>query len=77
MIAVIYSSIYSHTKTKFENIATQVLELNEEVTEIKSIHQIGHWGEWFSEYVLIVVMNEGNYRVWVNEIGEITASERI
>lgn len=76
-VVVSYSSIFFYAKIKFAHITTLTLDLNKEITEIKCIHQIGHWGEWFSEYVLIVEMNDQNYRIWVNGNGEITDHEKM
>ena len=47
-----------------------------DISRVESIHTNGHWGEWFSEYILIVeTTDEVRHRIWVNEEAEITDEE--
>ena len=54
-----------------ENVRAQ----NEQITHIEQFQRIGSWGEWFSEYVMVVKMDGNSYRIWTNAQGEITEKE--
>lgn len=45
---------------------------NPEITTVESINSIGHWGEWFSEYSLVVLIEGKQYRVWTSGDGEVS-----
>lgn len=53
------------------NVDSTVLEKYSCISDVESVDAIGHWGEWFSYYSLVVVIDEKKYRVWANDAGEI------
>ncbi|WP_342429576.1 hypothetical protein [Neobacillus sp. FSL H8-0543] len=56
-------------------VREKVLQNYPEITKIDTVNSIGQWGEWFSEYALVVEINGNNYRVWTFENGKITGKE--
>ncbi|ENH95822.1 hypothetical protein J416_13956 [Gracilibacillus halophilus YIM-C55.5] len=63
---------------KFDHVKENVLANNPDITSIEDIHRLGHWGEFFREYVLVVEKRKDNeYRIWTSENGEIRDSELI
>lgn len=60
---------------KMNDVKQSVLAKNTEIEKIEIINRIGGWGEWFSEYTLIVIINDQKYRIWVNGAGEVTDRE--
>ncbi|WP_138417437.1 hypothetical protein [Aquibacillus sediminis] len=67
-----YASINLYTKAKLDHVEENVTEHNPEITKVVSINSIGQWGEWFSEYSLVVLIEGEKYRVWTSGDGEIT-----
>jgi uncharacterized protein YneF (UPF0154 family) len=57
---------------KYNNIKDAVLEKNPQITNIESINSLGGWGEWSSEYSLVVDINGKKYRVWTLGDGNLT-----
>jgi len=73
-----YLCILLFVNIKLSNVKQEVLDHNPGITSIESVNRIGHWGEFFSEYVLVV--KEGTdtkYRIWTSGDGEITDEETI
>lgn len=71
---VIAAGIFMTVQIKYYDIKTAVSLQYEEI-QIKSIHQIGGWGEWFQEYVLVVEQDMITYRVWTDADGKIVDLE--
>ena len=71
-IAIIFAIGYASINAKLNNVKSNVIEHNPKITRVKSINNIGQWGEWFLEYSLVVVINDEKFRVWTNGDGEIT-----
>lgn len=71
---VIAAGIIMTAQMKYYDIKTAVSLQHEEI-QIESINQIGGWGEWFQEYVLVVEKNGRKYRIWTDGDGEIVDSE--
>ena len=59
------------------NIKDKVIEINSNIANIVTINHINSWGEWFSEYVLVIEMDGQRYRIWTNNKGEITDQEAL
>jgi hypothetical protein len=57
------------------NVKENVIQQNSDIEHIHEINRIGTWGEWFSEYVLIVERNGQKFRIWTNGDGKITDQE--
>lgn len=73
---VVLVTMYSLTFTIIKNnVKENVLQQNDDIAHIHQINQIGAWGEWFSEYVLIVEKNGRKYRIWTDYEGNITDQE--
>ncbi len=66
-----YASIIVYTRHTLNSVEEKVKQHNPEITRVESITSIGHWGEWFSEYSLVVVLDGKKYRVWTNGDGKI------
>jgi len=75
IVVVIFVSINLYTKFKLKIVREKVLHNHPEITEIVAVNSIGQWGEWFSEYTLVVELNGKMYRVWTYEDGKITDKE--
>ncbi|AJD89740.1 hypothetical protein JMA_04230 [Jeotgalibacillus malaysiensis] len=71
---VIAAGIFMTVQVKYYDVKTAVFLQYEEM-QIKSIHQIGGWGEWFKEYVLVVEKDRVTYRMWTDEDGKVVDSE--
>lgn len=71
-MVIAYFSVTLFVQSKLQTVKAEVLEENPEITSVESINRLGHWGEFFTEYVL-VVNKEGDkqYRVWTFGDGEI------
>lgn len=54
------------------NVKSNVLEHNPAIIRVESVNALGGWGEWFSEYSLVVVIDSEKFRLWTNGDGEIT-----
>ena len=76
LLAIItYFATSIYTSNKLNHVKENVLENHTDIDKIISIQTIGQWGEWFSQYVLIVELNNEKYRIWTNEKGEIQDKE--
>lgn len=71
-IAIIFVIGFASINAKLDNVKSNVIEHNPKITSVKSINNLGQWGEWFLEYSLVVVINGEKFRVWTNGDGEIT-----
>ena len=70
---VVLAAVYFIASTIMINhVKGNVLERNSDIDHIQQIDRIGAWGEWFSEYVLIVERNGQKFRIWTNGDGKIT-----
>ena len=74
VLAVIY---FVSSTMMFNNVKDNVMEQNLYIEQIHQINRIGTWGEWFSEYVLIVERNGQQFRIWTNGDGNITDQEAL
>ncbi|WP_347792199.1 hypothetical protein [Solibacillus sp. CAU 1738] len=72
MLFVGYFSIQLYSNNMLTNAKENVIENNPEITNVVSINNIGKWGEWFTEYVLVVEINGLKYRIWTSNEGEIS-----
>lgn len=72
VLFIAYVSILLYTNSKLNNVKEKVIENNPEITNVEKINSIGGWGEWFSDYVLVVEIDGLKYRIWASEKGEIT-----
>lgn len=75
VIVSCYLLVGFYSNYKLETVKTNVLQQNPEITKVESINSVGKWGEWFSEYALVVEKNGALYRIWAKESGEMTDSE--
>ena len=76
LLAIItYFATNIYTSNKLNNVKENVLENHTDIDKIISVQTIGQWGEWFSQYVLIVELNNEKYRIWTNDKGEIQDKE--
>lgn len=64
-------------KIMFNNVKEKVIENNPQIEQIKTIHGVGAWGEWYSEFVLEVEIDGDQFRIWTNDNGEITDQESL
>lgn len=71
-ILTAYLSIILYTHSKLNHMKEKVIENYPEIAKVEKINSMGGWGEWFSEYVLVVEIDELKYRIWVSEKGDIT-----
>ena len=75
---IVLATIYFVSSTMmFNNVKDNVMEQNRDIEQIHQINRIGTWGEWFSEYVLIVERNGQQFRIWTNGDGNITDQEAL
>lgn len=75
VLLVAYLSINLYTNSKLNHVKQRVIEINPDVTGVEAINSNGKWGEWFSEYILVVEINGLKYRIWTSDKGEITDKE--
>lgn len=76
IIGYLCISLFVHIR--LSNVKQEVLDHNPEITSIQSIDRLGHWGEFFREYVLVVQKGtDTKYRIWSSEDGKITDEEII
>lgn len=72
-----YLTVNLYTVIKLNDIKEKIIEKNPEITKMETMNSVGQWGEWFSEYTLIVEMNGLKYRIWISEEGEISDKEAL
>nr|WP_106779541.1 hypothetical protein [Lysinibacillus timonensis] len=65
LLITAYISVNLYTNNKLNYVKQNVLKNNIEITKVEKINSIGKWGEWFSEYVLIVEMDKLKYRMYL------------
>jgi len=54
VLLIAYVSILLYTNSKLNDVKEKVFENNPEITNVEKINSVGGWGEWFSDYVLVV-----------------------
>lgn len=75
---IVLTAIYMLASTlMMNNVKENVIQQNRDIEYIHQINRIGAWGEWFSEYVLIVERNGQQFRIWTNRAGKITDQESL
>ena len=75
---IVLTAIYMLASTiMMNNVKENVIQQNRDIEYIHQINRIGAWGEWFSEYVLIVERNGEQFRIWINRAGKITDQESL
>lgn len=75
---IVLTAIYMLASTiMMNNVKENVIQQNRDIEYIHQINRIGAWGEWFSEYVLIVERNGQQFRIWTNGAGKITDQESL
>jgi len=72
LILVAHFSINLFINSKLNYVKEKVIENYPEITNVENINSIGKWGEWFSEYALVIEMWGMKYRIWTNNEGKIT-----
>ncbi|MEK4229218.1 hypothetical protein [Solibacillus sp. FSL H8-0538] len=77
VLLVGYFSIRLYTDMKLNGVKEKVIENNPGISKVENINSKNHWGEWFSEYILVVEMNGLKYRIWTSDEGEITDKEAL
>ena len=60
-----------------KSVKDKVIEHNPEIENIITINHISSWGEWFSEYVLVVEIDGQKFQIWSNNKGDITVKEAL
>ena len=60
-----------------KSVKDKVVEHNPEIENIITINHISSWGEWFSEYVLVVEIDGQKFQIWSNNKGDITDKEAL
>ncbi|MGD7042983.1 hypothetical protein [Jeotgalibacillus proteolyticus] len=71
-LAAVIAAGVVYFEAKLFNVKEKVMEQNPEITSVQSIAVLGGWGEWFSEYSLVVVQDRETVRVWTNGDGKLT-----
>ncbi len=59
------------------SVKDKVIEHNPDIENIITINHISSWGEWFSEYVLVVEIDGQKFQIWSNNKGDITVKEAL
>lgn len=59
------------------SVKDKIIEHNPEIENIITINHISSWGEWFSEYVLVVEIDGQKFQIWSNDKGDITDKEAL
>ncbi|MER2191274.1 MAG: hypothetical protein ABS951_09965 [Solibacillus sp.] len=77
-LAIVLAMTYTLvTNYMLNTVQQQITENDSEIENILTINRIGSWGEWFSEYVLVVEIEGELFRIWVNADGEIVEKEAL
>ena len=76
-VMIIVAAYFFVPNMMMNSVKDRVIENNPDVENIVSINHISAWGEWFSQYVLIVEMDGQTFRIWSNDKGEITDKEAL
>lgn len=77
IVIAIFIAIQLFTYIKISRVEANVTRVNPQIDEIISINSVGHWGEWFQYYTLVVKIKDEQYRIWVNESGEVEGIEKL
>lgn len=77
VLLIAYFSINIYTNSTLDDVKQKVIENNPEIRSIEKISSIGGWGEWYSEFVLVVEINGLKYRIWTSKNGEIQDKESL
>lgn len=75
IIIVIFLSINLFTEFKLDTVQENVMANYPEITKVEAINSLGQWGEWFSEYTLVVEIEGKKARIWTLADGIITYKE--
>ena len=74
-VMIIVAACFFVPNMMMNSVKDRAIENNPDVENIVSINHISAWGEWFSQYVLIVEMDGQTFRIWSNDKGEIADKE--
>lgn len=77
LVVVIITAYFFVPNIMMNNVKDKVMKNNTDIDKIVTINHISSWGEWFSEYVLVVTIDGQKYRIWTNNEGEITDKESL
>lgn len=77
ILIMFFICIKLYTNYRMSIVEQEVVIQNSSIEEIESVHAIGRWGEWFSQFELVVKKDGSKYRIWTNNIGEIIDEERL
>lgn len=76
-VSVLVAAYFLVPLIMMNNVKENVLENNSDVEQIITMHHIGSWGEWFSEYVFVVEIDGQKFRIWTTNNGEIIDREAL
>ncbi|MBD3109167.1 hypothetical protein IEO70_12490 [Bacillus sp. AGMB 02131] len=77
IVIAIFIAVHLFTYINISRVEANVTRVNPQIDEIISINSISDWGEWFQYYTLVVKIKDEQYRIRVNESGEVEGIEKL
>ena len=75
IVIIIIAAYFLVPNIMMNSVKDKVIEHNPDIENIVTINHISSWGEWFSEYVLVVEIDGQKFQIWSNDKGDITDKE--
>lgn len=77
IVIIIIAAYFLVPNIMMNSVKDKVIEHNPDIENIITINHISSWGEWFSEYVLVVEIDGQKFQIWSNNKGDITDKEAL
>ncbi|MBD8034636.1 MULTISPECIES: hypothetical protein [Solibacillus] len=77
IVIIIIAAYFLVPNIMMNSVKDKVIEHNPDIENIITINHISSWGEWFSEYVLVVEIDGQKFQIWSNNKGDITVKEAL
>ncbi|MBD8036200.1 hypothetical protein H9635_05550 [Solibacillus sp. A46] len=77
IVIIMIAAYFLVPNIMMKSVKDKVIEHNPEIENIITINHISSWGEWFSEYVLVVEIDGQKFQIWSNDKGDITDKEAL
>ncbi|MEK4129691.1 hypothetical protein NYE67_08405 [Solibacillus sp. FSL W8-0474] len=77
IVIIMIATYFVVPSIMMNSVKDKIIEHNPEIENIITINHISSWGEWFSEYVLVVEIDGQKFQIWSNDKGDITDKEAL